>query len=207
MRENGIKTKKKFKATTNSKHDNPVAANRVNQNFTVTEANRVWVSDVTYLWTKEGWLYLAVVIDLFSRMVVGWAMDAVHDAGLIIKALGQAIGRRKPGKGIIFHSDRGSQYTSSKARMFLERYAILSSMGRKGDCYDNAVCESFFHTLKVECIYREDCETRVGTKTSVFEYIEVFYNRERIHSTIGYKSPVDYEKSMNLLNWVSTKSG
>jgi putative transposase len=195
MRIHGIvgKAKKKFKATTNSKHNLPVAENLLNQNFVVEKPNTVWVSDITYIATLEGWLYLVVILDLFSRQVVGWAMSDRLTSGFVVKALYQAIGRRRPPSGCIFHSDRGVQYASADFRDVLKAYDFIQSMSRKGNCYDNAVSESFFHTLKTEHVYEYRYETRAMARQSIFEYIEMFYNRQRRHSALGYRSPVSFE--------------
>jgi putative transposase len=195
MKVHGIfaKTAKKFKATTNSNHNLPVAENLLNQNFTAEKPNTVWVSDITYIWTLEGWLYLAVILDLYSRQVIGWAMSNRMTSGLVIKALYQAIGRRKPGIGCVFHSDQGVQYASADFRDVLKAYSFIQSMSRKGNCYDNAVAESFFHTLKIEHVYDYRYETRAEATQSIFEYIEMFYNRQRRHSSLGYRSPVSFE--------------
>lgn len=195
MKKNGIagKAKKKFKATTNSKHSLPVAENLLNQDFTGKKPNAVWVSDITYVPTLEGWLYLVVILDLFSRQVVGWAMSDRLTSGFVVKALYQAIGRRRPPSGCIFHSDRGVQYASSDFRTALKAFGFIQSMSRKGNCYDNAVAESFFHTLKTEHVYEYRYETRAEARQSIFDYIEIFYNRQRRHSALGYRSPVLYE--------------
>jgi putative transposase len=187
------KTKKKFKATTNSKHDNPVAPNRLNREFTADKPNQKWVGDITYIWTTEGWLYLATVIDLFSRRVVGWSMNSRMTKELVNKALLSAVWARKPPKGLLWHTDRGSQYASSSHRDLLEEHGIVQSMSRKGNCWDNAVAESFFHTLKTGLINHKQYQTRDEAKKDIFDYIEVFYNRQRLHSTNDYWSPVDYE--------------
>jgi transposase InsO family protein len=195
MQEAGLacKTKRKFKATTNSKHDLPIAENRLQREFTVAKPNQVYVGDITYIHTQEGWLYLAVVIDLYSRQVVGWSMAERMQAALVNDALTMAVWKRKPAKGLIWHTDRGSQYASDSHRLLLVQHGIVQSMSRKGDCWDNAVSESFFHTLKTELVNHESYQTREKAKQSVFEYIEVFYNRERLHSSNDYLSPVDYE--------------
>ena len=187
------KAKKKFKATTNSKHNLPVAENLLNQNFVAEKPNTVWASDITYIPTLEGWLYLVVILDLFSRQVVGWAMSDRLTSGFVVKALYQAIGRRHPASGCIFHSDRGIQYASTDFRDVLKVYGFIQSMSRKGNCYDNAVAESFFHTLKTEHVYEYRYETRAEARQSIFEYIEMFYNRQRRHSALGYRSPVSFE--------------
>ena len=195
MKIHGIvgKAKKKFKATTNSTHSLPVAENLLKQNFAAEKPNTVWVSDITYVWTSEGWLYLAVILDLFSRQVVGWAMSDRLTAGFVVKALYQAIGRRHPSSGCILHSDRGIQYASTDFRNVLSAYGFIQSMSRKGNCYDNAVAESFFHTLKTEHVYDYRYETRAEARQSIFDYIEMFYNRQRRHSALGYRSPVSFE--------------
>lgn len=195
MKSNGIvaKAAKKFKATTNSKHNLPVAENLLKQNFESDKPNTVWTSDITYIWTMEGWLYLAVILDLYSRQVVGWAMSDRLTSDFVIKALYQAIGRRRPASGCIFHSDRGVQYASADFTEVLNAHGFIQSMSRKGNCYDNAVTESFFHTLKTEHVYDYRYETRAEATQSIFEYIEMFYNRQRRHSALGYRSPVSFE--------------
>ena len=165
----------------------------LNKNFTSEKENRIWTSDITYLWTKEGWLYLAVVMDVYSRKIVGWSIGSTLSAELVTRALLMALLHRKPEGEIIFHSDRGSQYTSSSVRNLLERYKIKQSMSSSGNCYDNAITESFFHTLKTELVYWNYYQTREEAKRSIFEYIEIFYNRQRLHSSIGYLSPVEFE--------------
>jgi putative transposase len=191
------KTKRKFKATTDSKHNLPVADNLLDRQFTVQEPNQAYVGDITYIHTREGWLYLAVVIDLYSRQVVGWSMDGNMRAKLVNDALLMAIWKRKPDKGLLSHTDRGSQYASDSHRKLLKLYGIRQSMSRKGNCWDNAVSESFFHTLKTELTHHQTFHSREEAKQAVFEYIEVFYNRERLHSANGYKSPVDFEMQQN----------
>lgn len=187
------KAARKFKATTNSKHNLPVFDNLLNQDFSATAPNQKWAGDITYLWTGEGWLYLAVIIDLFSRQVVGWAMAERMTADLVCNALKMAIFRRKRPKGVIVHSDRGSQYCSNAYRQLLEQYQLLGSMSAKGNCYDNACAESFFHSLKVEAIHGEQFDTREAMRQTVFEYIETDYNPVRLHSTNGFLSPVEFE--------------
>jgi putative transposase len=187
------KTKKKFKATTDSKHNKTIAPNILERQFTVSQPDRYYVGDITYVYTQEGWLYLAVVIDLFSRKIVGWSMDSRMKAQLVNDALLMALWKRKPGKGLIWHTDRGSQYASDSHRAILNEHYITQSMSRKGNCWDNAVSESFFHTLKTELVHHCQFKTRKDAKQVIFEYIEVFYNRERIHSANDYLSPVDYE--------------
>lgn len=200
MRMNGIraKTKRKYKVTTDSAHKYPVAENIVGQNFNVSAVNRIWVSDITYLWTKEGWLYLTCILDLCSRMIVGWFIDTTMSSRNVIAALKQAIRQRGKNPGIIFHSDRGSQYASKEVKNFLVEHDMVQSMSRKGNCYDNAVMESFFHTLKSELISFEHFQTRDEAKMKVFEYIEIFYNRQRSHSTIGYCSPFEFESNLKI---------
>ena len=187
------KTKRKFKATTDSKHDKPISPNLLDREFNVSQPDQVYVGDITYIHTQEGWLYLAVVIDLYSRLIVGWSMAEHMRAKLVNDALLMALWKRKPAKGLLWHSDRGSQYASDSHRVLLKEFGVRQSMSRKGNCWDNAVSESFFHTLKTELIHHETYQTRSAAKQAVFEYIEVFYNRERMHSANGYVSPVDYE--------------
>ena len=196
MRKNNLraKTKKKFKVTTNSKHTRPVSENLLNQNFKVDEPNKVWVSDITYIWTDEGWLYHAIILDLYSRRVVGWATSHRLKDDLVIEAFEKACLLRNPKPGLIFHSDRGSQYASYEFCKMLLNRKFRSSMSRAGNCYDNACAESFFHTLKTELVYFEHYRTREEAKTSLFEYIEMFYNTFRRHSTLGYKSPAQFEE-------------
>ena len=192
------KTKKKFKATTNSKHDNPIAPNLLDRQFPVYKPTEVWVGDITYIWTAEGWLYLATVIDLFSRRVVGWSMNKRMTVDLVNDALLSAIWSRKPKKGLLWHTDRGSQYASSSHRKLLKDHGLVQSMSRKGNCWDNAVAESFFHTLKTGLVNHKLYQTREEAIQDIFEYIEVFYNRQRLHSTNDYWSPVDYEALQNV---------
>ncbi len=198
MKRQGLvaKAAKKFKATTDSDHKLPVAPNRLGQDFSAQAPNQKWVCDITYLWTNEGWLYLAVVLDLFSRMVVGWAMDKRMKAALVCDALQMALWRRKMPKGVMAHSDRGSQYCSKQYQALLAKHDLLCSMSGKGNCYDNAVAESFFHTLKVEMVHGESFATREDMRRAVFEYIEVDYNRTRRHSANGYISPLAFENKM-----------
>jgi putative transposase len=197
MRQQGIaaKTKRKFRCTTDSDHDRPVADNLLDRQFEPTAVNQVWVADITYIPTREGWLYLAAVEDLYSRQIVGWSMSERITSRLVVDALEMAIRRRLPGEGLLTHSDRGSQYASDHYQRLLERHAITCSMSRRGDCWDNAPMESFFATLKKELIHHEDYQNRSEARASVFEYIEVFYNRVRRHSALGYLSPVEYEQA------------
>lgn len=189
-----VKQAKKFKATTDSKHDLPVAPNLVDREFDVSEPDRVWVSDITYIWTIEGWLYLAVILDLFSRKVVGWSISQRINRKLVIDALGMAVWLRRPGPGLIFHSDRGSQYCSGDFQKALDTHKMKSSMSRKGDCWDNAVAESFFGSLKTERIYLSNYRTREAAKLDIVDYIEMFYNSNRRHSYLGYLSPKEFEE-------------
>lgn len=195
MRKNGLisKVKRKFKATTNSKHNLPVANNILDRQFKVDRPNTHWVGDISYVWTNEGWLYLATVIDLYSRAVVGWSVNGTMTSKLVEDALLEAIWKRKPSKGLIFHSDRGSQYASHNFQKLLANYGAICSMSRKGNCWDNAVAESFFKIIKSELIYDCKYSTREEARNSIFEYIEAFYNSQRLHSSIGYLSPMQFE--------------
>jgi len=197
MHDNGItgKTKRKYKATTNSKHNYPVAENLINQNFNIDRPNQIWAADITYIPTDEGWLYLAAIEDLFQRKIVGWAMNSTMTRQLTLDALRQAVKRYRPPAGLIHHSDRGSQYASHEYQQALRDYQFITSMSRKGNCYDNACMESFFGTLKLELIYGNRFKTRAEARQAVFEYIEVFYNRIRLHSSLGYMSPLEYEQA------------
>jgi putative transposase len=197
MRENEIaaKTKRKFKVTTNSRHNLPVAPNLVNQEFTAAAPNQLWLSDITYIWTREGWLDLAALLDVFSRQIVGWSMNKRMTKDLVLNALKQALGRRSITSELIFHSDRGSQYAAHEVRKLLEQRGIKQSMSKKGDCYDNAMMESFISSLKRELIYPFPAfENRNEAKSSVFYYIEIFYNKIRRHSGIGNIAPAQFEK-------------
>jgi len=187
------KAARKFKATTQSKHGLPTAPNRLEQDFTAAAPNRVWLADITYVGTDEGWLYLAVVLDVYSRAVVGWAMAERITRDLVIAALTMAVWRRRPAPGLIAHSDRGSQYASGDYQAALELHGFLCSMSRKGNCYDNAAMESFFHSLKVEQVHDRRYRTREEARADIFEYIETYYNPIRRHSTLDYLSPRDFE--------------
>ena len=200
MQVNGIVAiqKRKFRLTTNSKHGYPVWPNVLNRNFVVKKPNAVWVSDITYIWTLEGWLYLAAVLDLFSRGIVGLAMDKTIADTLTTQAMRQAIFMRNPAKGLICHTDRGSQYAGNDFKAILAQNEFVGSMSRKGNCWDNAVAESFFHTLKVEFVYRNKFKTRDEAKRKIFEYVEMYYNRRRAHSTLGNLSPFEFERQMVL---------
>jgi transposase InsO family protein len=195
LKRQGLEAKatRKFKATTNSKHNLPVFDNLLQQDFSASAPNQKWAGDITYLWTDEGWLYLAVIIDLFSRQVIGWSMSERMTADLACDALRMAIFRRKRPKGVRVHSDRGSQYCSHAYRQLLQQYELFGSMSAKGCCYDNACAESFFHSLKVEAIHGERFITRESIRQAVFEYIETDYNPVRLHSTNGFLSPVEFE--------------
>lgn len=195
MRENDIaaKTKRKFKHTTDSNHSYPIARNVLDRQFEQTEPNRAWVGDITHIRTREGWLYLATVLDLFSRKIVGWSMSCRIDRHLVIDALKMAVSNRRPPPGLIHHSDRGSQYASGDYQALLKEHGMICSMSRKGNCWDNAVMESFFHSLKTELVHHENFATRDEARAAIFEYIEVFYNRVRLHSSLGYLSPAHYE--------------
>ena len=191
----GLKARRKrrFRVTTDSKHNLPVADNLLDRQFFSAGPNQVWASDITYIWTLEGWLYLSAVIDLHSRMVVGWSMSERLDRGLVLDALSMAIGRRNPEPGLIHHSDRGIQYASNDYQKALAEQKMRCSMSRKGDCWDNAVVESFFSTLKTERVHRRLYRSREEARRDIFDYIEVFYNRVRIHSTLGHLSPAQFE--------------
>ena len=188
------KSQRKFKATTNSNHGRPVAPNLLDRGFLVDQPNTVYTGDITYIPTDEGWLYLAVEIDLCSRAVVGWSMSERINAQLANDALMMAIWKRKPPRGLMIHSDRGSQYASDLYQRTIKEHGFIYSMSRKGNCWDNAPSESFFHTLKTELTHHRRYQTREEARQEIFEYIEVFYNRQRRHSTIGYQTPLGYEQ-------------
>jgi len=194
MREAGLRSKRRSHArrTTHSNHHYAIAPNLLNRNFRVASPNRAWVCDITYFWTGEGWLYLAIVLDLFSRRIVGWSMGNRIERNLVIDALEMAVEHRRPSAGLIVHTDRGSQYACKEYRRFLEGHGMRPSMSRKGDCWDNAVAESFFATLKAE-LDQTKLTTRVHARSAIFHYIEIWYNRNRQHSTIGYVSPTAFE--------------
>jgi transposase InsO family protein len=198
MQKYGIraKTRKKFKKTTNSNHNNPIAKDLLGQNFKSRESNKIWVSDITYIRTREGWLYLSCILDLYSRMIVGWQIDRIQTSSLVTEAIGSALAKRGKHPGLIFHSDQGSQYASEAVRDILRDSQMVQSMSRKGNCYDNAVMESFFHTLKNELVSFETFTTREEAKMKIFDYIEIYYNRQRIHSSINYFTPVEYENNL-----------
>jgi transposase InsO family protein len=200
------KTKKKFKVTTDSKHNKPISPNLLNRQFNVTQPDIYWVGDITYIPTKKGWLYLATVIDLYSRQVIGWSMANHMRSELVNNALTMAIWKRKPKKGLIWHTDQGSQYASDSHRSILKDHKIIQSMSKKGDCWDNAVAESFFKTLKTELTNHYQFENQQEAKNIIFEYIEVFYNRIRIHSANNYLAPVEFEKQNRYLKKYSTSA-
>jgi putative transposase len=195
MREAGLKAKgrRKYKATTDSEHALPVASDLIQREFRTARPNAAWVSDITYLWTREGWMYLAVIVDLCSRKVVGWSLSERMTASLVCDALDAAVRQRRPPSGLIFHSDRGCQYASQAFRRRLQRYRMRQSMSRRGNCWDNAVAESFFATLKKELVRNRAFDTRSQAHDEIFEYIEVFYNRLRAHSLLSYQTPVTFE--------------
>lgn len=189
------KTRKKWKPMGKTTRDlSKIAPNLLNQNFTAYAENEVWVTDITYIRTSEGWLYLSAILDLYSRRIVGLSMGHYIDTDLVLRSLTQALCHRMPKPGLILHSDRGVQYTSNNYKTFTCKASITLSMSAKGHCYDNAVMESFFHTLKTEHVYFYQFKTRQEAIHSIFEYVEVFYNRQRIHSTLGYLSPLEFEQ-------------
>ncbi|QDF27038.1 IS3 family transposase (plasmid) [Bacillus tropicus] len=196
MKKQGLqsRTVKKYKATTNSKHSYPIQENVLNRQFKVKKPNQVWVADITYVSTKEGWLYVASLMDLYSRKIVGWHADRTMTKELVLKALQQAYFRQKPEGSVLHHSDRGSQYASHDYQKQLEQYGMQCSMSRKGNCYDNACIESFHGVLKKELIYQQQYTTRAQAQQDIWEYIEIFYNRKRIHSANGYLSPIEKER-------------
>jgi putative transposase len=179
--------------TTDSQHTLPVAPNLLGRNFAASAPNRKWVADITGIPTRSGWLYLAGILDTYSRRAIGYAMDVSRDEHLVEAALDMALARRQPQAGLLHHSDRGSQYTATAYRGLLECYGIVMSMSGKGEPYDNALMESFFGTLKVECVQRHDFQTPAQARACIFEYLEVFYNRQRLHSSLGYRSPMAFE--------------
>jgi putative transposase len=183
--------------TTDSNHDQPIAPNRLAEAPKATKPNQLWVADITYIETKEGWLYLAAILDLYSRRIVGWAMSPRIDTTLVLKALAMALLHRSPPRDLLFHSDRGVQYASADYRRALRQAGLVASMSRKGNCYDNASIESFWSTLKLELVYRRSFNTRAQAQSEIFDYIEAFYNRQRSHSALNYHSPVDFELQNN----------
>jgi putative transposase len=200
MRQLGLRSKRVRKfvpSTTDAKHAHPIAPNALDREFHAERPNRKWVTDITYIETGEGWLYVAAVLDLYSRKIVGWSMAEHLRAELVLDALSMALARRRPGAGLLHHSDRGVQYACDAYRQMLEENGIECSMSRTGNCYDNAVMESFWSTLKTELVYHEDYATREQARHSIFEYMEAFYNRIRMHSSIGYVSPEAFEAALN----------
>jgi len=199
MRKAGLRSvvRRKFRPTTDSHHKYPVAPNLVKRDFTASHPNQVWVSDITYIHTVSGWSYLTVFIDLFSRLVVGWALSSSLSHEMVLLALNRAIVRRRPPKGLIIHSDRGIQYAGTAFTEIVKKHGFIQSMSRKGDCWDNAVAESFFNLLKSELVYQSRFLEKEDALHQIFEYIEIFYNRQRKHSTLGYLTPSQFEK-MNL---------
>jgi putative transposase len=197
MRDNDLRAKsaRKFRCTTDSNHPLPVAANLLDRQFDPEGPNESWVADITYIPTREGWLYLALVEDLYSRKVVGWSMADNMESRLVVDALEMAVQRRLPGEGLVAHSDRGSQYASDHYQRLLGKHGIACSMSGVGQCWDNAPAESFFASLKKELTNHEDYQTRAEARASIFEYIEVFYNQQRLHSSLGYVTPAAYEQS------------
>jgi putative transposase len=196
MREMGLagRRKPRFQRTTDSNHAQPIAPNILERNFEVHEPDTAWVADVTYIWTAEGWVYLAVILDLFSRRIIGWSMADHMRVELVLTALEAALGQRIPNDGMVFHSDRGSQYAANEYRAALNAAGITCSMSRRGNCWDNAVAESFFATLKTEFVHEQTFTSRDSAMTAIAEWIEVFYNRQRRHSTLGYCTPAEFER-------------
>ena len=202
MRSMGLtaRSPRRWRVTTAANPSHPIEPNVLARDFTAQRPNERWVTDISYVWTDEGWMYLAVIVDLFSRAVVGWALDTTLTAALPLAALNMAVRRRRPANGLLHHSDRGCQYTSREYRGALRALGVSVSMSRRGNCWDNAVAESFFATLKTELVYRRRWSTRFELREQVFEYIEVFYNRRRLHSSIGYKTPAQVEGEWALAN-------
>ena len=198
-----VKQKRKYTVTTNSKHQLPVAENVLNRAFSPLAPNQAWGTDITYLWTHEGWVYLAVVIDLHSRRVVGWSIDRHMKKALVIRALMMAINLRKPDSGLIHHSDRGSQYASRGYQALLRQHGMICSMSRKGNCWDNSPVERFFGSLKREWTDDQLYRTRQEAIADVREYVAAYYNSRRLHSTLGYKTPMDYENELGKVSGIS----
>lgn len=200
MKQEGLcgRQKRRYRVqTTDSNHNEPVAPNRLAEAPKASAPNQIWVADITYVQTQEGWLYVAAILDLYSRKIVGWAMGEHIDTALILKALFMALLHRQPPANLLFHSDRGVQYASADYRAALAKAGLVASMSRKGNCYDNAAMESFWSTLKLELVYRRDFQTRAEARSEIFDYIELFYNRQRSHSALNYFSPVDFELQNN----------
>ena len=198
-----VRRRRTYKVTTQSKHRYPAAPNIIERCFQTERPNMIWVSDITYIKTREGWLYLAVIMDLYSRKIVGWSLARNMAVALVRDALMMAIGRRQPGPGLIHHSDRGIQYACDEYRRLLQLHGMVSSMSRSGNCLDNAVAESFFHTLKKECLLNWRDMSAVEVKYDIVDYIEMFYNSQRLHSFNGYISPNDFEQLLIALNGLS----
>jgi transposase InsO family protein len=200
MKEKGLCARQKGRyrvQTTDSNHDEPIAPNRLAAAPKATAPNQLWVADITYIETKEGWLYLAAILDLYSRKIVGWAMSERIDTALVLNALAMALRHRCPPAKLLFHTDRGVQYASGDYRQALDEAGLIASMSRRGNCYDNATMESFWATLKLELVYRRGFDTRAQARLQIFDYIETFYNRQRAHSALDYHSPVDFENLNN----------
>jgi transposase InsO family protein len=209
MRSDGLQARRRrcFRVTTRSASGHPVAPNHLNRQFSVPDLDTVWVGDMTYVWTREGWLYLAVLLDLCSRRVIGWAYSDRITRELTLSALTMAVRQRRPTPGLLHHTDRGSQYTCADYQDELSSRGLKASMSRRGDCYDNAVAESFFSTLKAELKNYGHYETRRQAQAELFEYLEVFYNRHRLHSSLGYQSPVEFEQAQQERKIESEKLG
>jgi transposase InsO family protein len=200
MRQAGLcgRQKKRYRVvTTDSKHDQPIAPNRLAQAPVATGPDQMWVADITYVSTAQGWVYLAAILDLYSRRVVGWAVSQQINTALVMMALNMALCHRQPPAGLLFHSDRGVQYASGEYRQALEHARLVASMSRKGNCYDNAAMEAFWSTLKLELIYRRQFQNAIEVRHALFDYVEVFYNRQRLHSALGYRAPADFEYANN----------
>ncbi len=202
LRSMGLTARKRrhVRVTTRANARHPVAPNVLQRDFRATRPNERWVTDISYVWTNEGWCYLAVILDLYSRAVVGWALDTHLTTRLPLAALDAALRRRRPDGGLLHHSDRGCQYTSTDYQAALRRLGVVVSMSRKGNCWDNAVAESFFATIKEELVYRRNWQGRNQLRSAVFEYIEVFYNRRRLHSALGYRAPIQFEQEKAIVN-------
>ena len=200
MREQGLcgRQKKRYRmVTTDSHHDQPIAPNRLAELPQASHANQIWVADITYISTAQGWVYVAAILDLYSRRIVGWAVSQQINTALVMMALSMALTHRQPPQGLIFHTDRGVQYASAQYRQALESARLVASMSRKGNCYDNAAMEAFWSTLKLELIYRRTFEDIAQVRPALFDYIEVFYNRQRLHSALGYRTPAAFERTSN----------
>jgi transposase InsO family protein len=200
MREQDLcgRQKKRYRVvTTDSRHDEPIAPNRLAEAPAATGANQIWVADITYVWTAQGWVYVAAILDLYSRRIVGWAISQQINTALVLLALSMALTHRQPPTGLLFHSDRGVQYASADYRRALRAAGLVGSMSRKANCYDNAAMEAFWSTLKLELVYRREFENADQLRQTLFDYIEVFYNRQRLHSALGYQTPTGFESANN----------